>query len=248
MRMMAVSMQDFLQFLKLSCQVHESINHSDSVENADLIDYSSLIKNDLVHLLTEANRQCWKTDNCDKNASKHIGKQIVSGDRVERFLRNSPGLRQKNGYKKNSNFNVICIECTSLISPTKAQSNPSADTHPLGSRLSTNLNDVINEGLLDSILPFICATNAVAQSNAKYGTHHICGLKAKTAGLQAKPLSPNVQSASPNHNAGSDKNAGDSTASSTPKERQSRKKPNQAIAHLSKYICFKRQSPYLRST
>lgn len=142
----------------------------------------------------------------------------------------------KNKHTKRIQFQCHCLECTSLISPTKAQGNQSTDTHPLGSRLSTNLNDVINEGLLDSILPFICATNAVAQSNAKYGTHHICGLKTKTAGLQAKPLSPNVQSASPNHNAGSDKNASDSTASSTPKERQSRKKPNQAIAHLSKYI------------
>lgn len=103
--MASVSMQDFLQFLKLSCQVHESINHSDSIENADLIDYSSLIKNDLVHLLSEANRQCWKTDNCDRTASKKIGKWSFQ-ETVELFLRKCPRLR-KISIQKEFNFNAI---------------------------------------------------------------------------------------------------------------------------------------------
>lgn len=131
--------------------------------------------------------------------------------------------------------NLLSLEHTSPKKPQSSQSQ-SSEIQPLGSRLSANLNDVIVEGLLDSILPFICANNAAGQANIKYGTQHICGLKPKTTGLQAKPLSPNVQSTSPNNNAGSEKNASDSTVNSTPKERQTRKKSNQTLAHLSKYI------------
>lgn len=102
------------------------------------------------------------------------------------------------------------------------------ESQPLASILSKNLNHVINEGLLDSILPFICASDV--PRIAKYDLHHICALKGKTGSQQSKPLCTSVQS-TPATAVGkiiSDRNA-------EQKEQQSRKKPNQSTPHLSKY-------------
>lgn len=51
----AVSMHDFLDFLKLTCQVHESILVKDTDENHQMIDYNALAKNDLVNSLIALN-------------------------------------------------------------------------------------------------------------------------------------------------------------------------------------------------
>lgn len=64
------------------------------------------------------------------------------------------------------------------------------DKSPLDALLTEKLNEVINEGILDSILPFICAANLPLQSD-KLNVNHTCGLKTKT-NTTTKLLSPRI--------------------------------------------------------
>lgn len=87
------------------------------------------------------------------------------------------------------------------------------------------LNDVIGEGILDSILPFICAANLSTQ-NGKINVNHVCGLKSKTTTTTARLPSPR-----PNNGAeGTSKSA---TETNTNRERHLRKKSNHSIGLLS---------------
>lgn len=51
----AISMHDFLDFLKLTCEVHQSLTAKDDSPNGKIvIDYSKLAKNELVNSLLSA--------------------------------------------------------------------------------------------------------------------------------------------------------------------------------------------------
>lgn len=102
--------------------------------------------------------------------------------------------------------------------------------------LSEKLHEVINEGILDSILPFICAANLSIQSD-KLNVSHTCGLKTKT-NSSTKLLSPRIV-------VNKDKDEGSSTSRSNndnptnvaaaSKERNQRKKSIQSMGLLSEY-------------
>lgn len=120
----------------------------------------------------------------------------------------------------------------------KRRSNPLirnsfSDTKPIDTILCEKLNDVINEGILDSILPFICAANLPTQ-NTKTVTTHICGLKTKTNANQ-KSLSPSIN-INTSENFNNAKNTNETNSNIAPKERHQRKKSTQSIGLLSEYI------------
>lgn len=47
----SISMQNFLDFLKITCQVHESITAKEGCSTASALDYNKLAKNELVNSL-----------------------------------------------------------------------------------------------------------------------------------------------------------------------------------------------------
>lgn len=109
--------------------------------------------------------------------------------------------------------------------------------------LSEKLNEVIGEGMLDSILPFIYAVN-LPMHNDKMHINHTCGLKIN------KPNANNVKSLSPRiaGNKDKDKDDGASTsrsnadsssinlATASAKDRNQRRKSNQSIGLLSEFV------------
>lgn len=101
--------------------------------------------------------------------------------------------------------------------------------------LTEKLNEVISEGILDSILPFICAANLPLQ-NDKLNVSHTCGLKAKS-NENTKLLSPRIV-VNNGESPGSSKvnNEVCSTLRSSSKERHQRRKSSQSIGFLSEYV------------
>lgn len=62
--------------------------------------------------------------------------------------------------------------------------------------LNDKLNEVINEGILDSILPFICAA-ILPRQNSKQNINHVCGLKTKARNnADVSDIQPEAKSAS----------------------------------------------------
>lgn len=108
---------------------------------------------------------------------------------------------------------------------------------PLDTVLSEKLNEVISEGILDSILPFICAANLPIQ-NDKLNVSHTCGLKTKSNG-NAKLLSPRIVvnngETSGTAKANSEIN---SNLRSSSKDRHQRRKSSQSLGLLSEYVKF----------
>lgn len=105
---------------------------------------------------------------------------------------------------------------------------------PFDGLLIEKLNEIINEGILDSILPFICAANLSAQ-NTRANVGHVCALKSKQS-PSLKFISPRIHSnALENHNA--NKNGGETSANLTvsTKDRQNRRKSTQSSSLLSEY-------------
>lgn len=106
---------------------------------------------------------------------------------------------------------------------------------PIETLLSEKLNEVINEGIFDSILPFICAVNLPIHSD-KIHINHTCGLKInKPNANNAKLLSPRI---AVNKEKDDSPNTGRSNADNaiTTKERHQRRKSNQSIGLLSEFV------------
>lgn len=64
-----ITMDEFLDFLKITCQVHETITSKNNNENnTNQIDYNQLANNELVNrLLSEKSNLSAKKDSADEN-------------------------------------------------------------------------------------------------------------------------------------------------------------------------------------
>uniref|UniRef100_A0A336LZB2 CSON008929 protein n=1 Tax=Culicoides sonorensis TaxID=179676 RepID=A0A336LZB2_CULSO len=126
-----VKISDFLEFLNISFQVTDSINNKNQSKNSNQLDFDQLQNNDLItSLLTRAN-----------TAIKHSPPSSVDG-------RNSKGKSEdeKNDDKKSKKRSM-----------TKGRSKFSSyHERGLDTALQAKLDEVINEGILDSVLPFVC--------------------------------------------------------------------------------------------
>lgn len=111
---------------------------------------------------------------------------------------------------------------------------------PLETLLSEKLNEVISEGILDSILPFICAVNLPVHSD-KIHINHTCGLKInKSNAHNSKLLSPRIavnkdKDDGPNTSRSNTENSINLSTTST-KERNQRRKSNQSIGLLTEFV------------
>lgn len=113
----------------------------------------------------------------------------------------------------------------------------SGENSNLDSILTDKLNEVINEGILDSVLPFICAANPTNQSN------HICTNKSRTIVLNNQlAINKDSRAISPRQNTNQDSNGGavrkttenTNTLRTTQKDKQHiRRKSTQSIGAVS---------------
>lgn len=135
-----ISMHDFLDFLKISCHVNEVIENK---SNSGCLDYNNLSKNELVNnLLCKSNNPTLKSGD--------------SSDKEKDSCRKSP-LKEKK--EKSSGRRRFSLTKTTQKFDYKGHLDPF---------LKDKLNEVINEGILDSVLPFVCpAQNSNVQSTTK---------------------------------------------------------------------------------
>lgn len=208
-------MQEILYLLKISCHVRKSINCIDFDENGNFIDYGGL-----VHSLVESNSHLFsKYDICDMNVCRKNGKKYF----IRFFLGENLKIVSK----------CLFTECNPLESSKMPNTGQQFmfDSPPFASILFKSLRHVMNEELLDSILPFICAYDLPGQMIVKYDAFHICALKGKTSIVQPKQLGTCVQNAPTSNNG---KINGDKTTEQ--KDQHSRKNTNQTASRLSKYL------------
>lgn len=141
-----ISMHDFLDFLKISCHVNEVIENKSS---SGCLDYKNLAKNELVNNLLS------KTNNPTIKSGDSSDKEKESG------CRKSP-LKEK---KEKSSSGRRRFSLTKTNQKIKQENDYNGHLDPF---LKDKLNEVINEGILDSVLPFVCpAQNLTIQNTTK---------------------------------------------------------------------------------
>lgn len=147
-----ISMHEFLDFLKLTCQVNETLDNSGSGGGDDkkYVDYDQLAKNELVNMLLSKNRTTTSPSKSTKECTAGCGKLGVG----ENFT-------DKKGEKTLTKKRSI------------RRSREGSDAKPpLDPVLNQKLDEVINEGILDSVLPFICPSVTAPSSAAP--VQHTC--------------------------------------------------------------------------
>lgn len=137
----SISMHDFLEFLKITCQVNDSFNSSK--KNPPPFDYNQLARNELVN-------------------SVHIrprGATEGTSPARQVTVKREDGTGQRKAYKKKS----VSHGKSQKSKPTEAP-----DLTPkkgLDDLLNEKLDEVLNEGILDSVLPFICPNNVATSTS-----------------------------------------------------------------------------------
>lgn len=127
-------MNDFIGFLKISSQVNESIENRASNSKSNSFNFDSLGKNELVSSLT---RRCKILETDKGSKEKEESKEEISKKKKKRSLSRHFSLKSK-------------IDST--------------DNFPrLNPCLTEKLDELLNEGILDSFLPFLC--NSILPKN-----------------------------------------------------------------------------------
>lgn len=121
----SISLNDFLEFLKLTCLVHHESIDSRNLKSITL-DYDALAQNEFINRLL--------------------------------FKNKSRAVEDKDGLPRKASFSKADSRPSLKKSFSKLAKSKSSDVkfslHPL---LAEKLDEVVNEGILDSILPFICS-------------------------------------------------------------------------------------------
>lgn len=231
-----ISTSKFLDFLKLTCRVHESIILKD--ESGKALDYNALAKNELVNtLINSKSGQSPKLNgaedggsNDNKNGEYFSAIKHISIDKLELFYFLAL-------FKTSNSLDGALQSEHSLSQKWNRSRHSFNEKSPLDTILTEKLNEVISEGILDSILPFICAANLPLQ-NDKLNVSHTCGLKTKSNG-NTKLLSPRIvvnNSESSGTSKGNNDNNSNNRSSS--KERHQRRKSSQSLGLLSEYAKY----------
>lgn len=137
-----ISMHEFLDFLKLTCQVNETLdNNGNNGGSSDkkCVDYDQLAKNELVNMLLSKNRTTSSPGKSTKECTGAGGcGKLGAGENSIDKKCGAKSLTKKRSIRRSREG-----------SETKV---------PLDPALNEKLDEVINEGILDSVLPFICPT------------------------------------------------------------------------------------------
>lgn len=168
----SISMHDFLEFLKITCQVNDSFNSSK--KNPLPFDYNQLARNELVNSVHVRPGLAIENAACPGTSPAR-----------QQSMKKEDGTVQKKSFKKKS------------LSHTKSQkSKPEAMDVPkkgLDTLLNEKLDEVLNEGILDSVLPFICPNNVSTSTgghtynkgtNPKASTHPVVQITPNNSGTK----------------------------------------------------------------
>lgn len=150
-----VTMHNFLEFLKITCQVNESIDGRNNNNNTNSlpIDYNQLAKNELVNSLIGNNNNT----------------NIKSDGVISDYEKDTDSRKSTPQYEQKSKEKIITkkksITNSSKSQKSKNDGNNNDYKSQLDPALSDKLNEVINEGILDSVLPYVCPINSSAILN-----------------------------------------------------------------------------------
>uniref|UniRef100_A0A182Q0T7 SANT and BTB domain-containing protein n=1 Tax=Anopheles farauti TaxID=69004 RepID=A0A182Q0T7_9DIPT len=170
-----ISMHDFLEFLNVTCQVNDSFNSSK--KNPPTFDYNQLARNELVNNIQQT---CRSSD----GAKATDGSSVISPARTTST--GAPSGKKDSKADEASALGTITRSPADKKLPTKKRtiSQKSQKSKPetvevpknrLETILNEKLDEVLNEGILDSVLPFICPSNGS-------GYHHKGGTGQKING------------------------------------------------------------------
>ncbi|XP_055915640.1 SANT and BTB domain regulator of class switch recombination [Eupeodes corollae] len=138
-----IEIDEFLKFLKTSCHVNDLIRDSKE-SNSISIDFDELASNQIIKNLCGPNKESIGSENIiDTSTSLTMTTDIKS----EKSLFDS-----RNDRKALSN-SIACKQRSNLNGHNNAEPEQKSKIHP---KLSEKLDYLINEGVLDSVLPFVC--------------------------------------------------------------------------------------------
>lgn len=156
-----IKINEFLEFLKISCHVNELISKRKLFDKAS--DQKPNNEKDLeINLSKLAANEMIKT-------LYNFEKQNESITQDESYIKNIPSKEPLNErHKLQQSLSVGFLGCaetsrTSLKAPVTSN-----EIHP---KLNEKLEEIIDEGILDSVLPFVCSVNAVPPIPLKGSTN-----------------------------------------------------------------------------
>ncbi|KAK0095184.1 hypothetical protein PV326_009031 [Microctonus aethiopoides] len=162
-----LTIQMFFGFMRTAYQINDNIDELSSVLAANSeINWAQLTKIDLN--FQSGNNKNVGTDEVDIETNQD--KKLLVTQINQQLLHDDTELcQQEKDYKNIDNHGDNTLKSTETYSPikkSKGQKNDSAlDTkeHSLGKLLKKNLGDILHEGLLDSVLPYMLPKPIVSQ-------------------------------------------------------------------------------------
>lgn len=167
----SISMHDFLEFLKITCQVNDSFNSSK--KNPPPFDYNQLARNELVNATVRPSENA--------SPARQQGKKDDA---------------QKKSFKKKSLSHGKAPPAAKPVATKQPESAVDVPKRNLDALLNEKLDEVLNEGILDSVLPFICPVNPPSSSSGygkSIGTKPVVPIgMTKSIGSGGEASSPDV--------------------------------------------------------
>uniref|UniRef100_A0A182RKJ9 DUF3342 domain-containing protein n=1 Tax=Anopheles funestus TaxID=62324 RepID=A0A182RKJ9_ANOFN len=160
----SISMHDFLEFLNVTCQVNDSFNSSK--KNPPTFDYNQLARNELVNSIQQSSRT-----SCGAGKSAEPPTLISPARNTTTGGKKDPKAEDVSSSSTRSPADKKLPAKKRTVSQKSQKSKPETVEVPknrLETILSEKLDEVLNEGILDSVLPFICPSNGS-------GYHHKSG-------------------------------------------------------------------------
>uniref|UniRef100_A0AAG5D193 SANT and BTB domain-containing protein n=1 Tax=Anopheles atroparvus TaxID=41427 RepID=A0AAG5D193_ANOAO len=173
----AISMHDFLEFLNVTCQVNDSFNSTK--KNPSTFDYNQLARNELVNSIQQTRSDAAGVKGTEANLStispaRNPVVPLAPGGKKDSKVEDGPS----GSASTRSPLDKKMTPKKRAVSQKSQKSKPEVVEMPknrLETILNEKLDEVLNEGILDSVLPFICPSNAS-------GYHHKSGTGQKMNG------------------------------------------------------------------
>uniref|UniRef100_A0A182MLW1 SANT and BTB domain-containing protein n=1 Tax=Anopheles culicifacies TaxID=139723 RepID=A0A182MLW1_9DIPT len=152
----SISMHDFLEFLNVTCQVNDSFNSSK--KNPPTFDYNQLARNELVNSIQQSSRS---GKSADPPTLISPARTTSTGGKKDTKADDAPSSGTSVGNTRSPADKKMPAK-KRTVSQKSQKSKPETVEVPknrLETILNEKLDEVLNEGILDSVLPFICPTN-----------------------------------------------------------------------------------------
>uniref|UniRef100_A0A182WCT7 DUF3342 domain-containing protein n=1 Tax=Anopheles minimus TaxID=112268 RepID=A0A182WCT7_9DIPT len=155
----SISMHDFLEFLNVTCQVNDSFNSSK--KNPPTFDYNQLARNELVNSIQQSSRTSGGGKTADPPTLISPARNTSTGGKKDTKADDTPASGILAGSIRSPADKKLPAK-KRTVSQKSQKSKPETVEVPknrLETILNEKLDEVLNEGILDSVLPFICPSN-----------------------------------------------------------------------------------------